>query len=56
MKTVLTLPRMSSAKFTLGCTAYRLWSCVAIKLNMFIRVALATIQGFVSDMCLLDTC
>lgn len=56
MKIVLAWPRMNSAGFTAGCTAYRHGSSVATKLNMFIKVGLATFRGIISDMCLLDTC
>lgn len=56
MKSVLAWPRMNSDGFIAGLTAYRHWSCVATKLNMFIKVGLATFRGIISDMCLLDTC
>lgn len=56
MKIVLAWPRMNSAGVTSGCTAYRHWSCVATKLNMFIKVGLATFREVISNMCLLDTC
>lgn len=56
MKTVLAWPGMNSAGFIAGCTTYRHWSRVATKLNIFIKVGLATFRGTISDMCLLDTC
>lgn len=55
MKTALAWPGMNSAGFIAGCTTYRHRSRVATKLNMFIKVGLATFRGIISDMCLLDT-